>query len=622
MKKILAWLFLASFCVLSFAEGRDVSANIIESSASFVMTSPTTATYTVKKRVLVQDAKGEEAALVVIYNDYSMTLTSFSGYVLSAGKKQKLSMNSLTYTEYSSNLADDSKYYIYSPDARFPYELYYEYEVSFKKGIVTFPSFTPIVSAHTSLDSDATYSLTVPKGLEIEYNSCVKPIADKSSPKFDKYLWTFPKNEGYVEEDYMPEFRKYGSYLYACPATFTYGGIQGSQKNWSDFGSWMNSLQEGCVDLPDDFKAKVKDMTKDCTSDYQRVKCLYNYLADNTRYVSIQLGIGGLKSIPASRTLKTGYGDCKSLSTFLKAMLEAIGIQSECVIVNTDDKDILPGCSSISQMNHMMLCVPLKSDTLWVECTNPHIPLGYRHGDIAGHDVILVSDKGGKMVRVPEYNPDLRRETNSYNVTLSADGSASCKLEAKHYLDLSEPYYTFKSLPPEKQEIALTKYNKFRHTGFKVISVTNNFSELDHLEHVSLFCPEVTLCANMTAMNYAKVSGNRIFVPLNPMSQTISTSRSKRVNEICIYQTQTSIDSMKISIPVGYEVEATPSSVSLNSTFGCFNSTVTKDGQYLIIIQKLTVKMGDYPASSYDDFRSFGDAISKAYDSVLILKHS
>jgi len=620
MKKLIAGLFLAAFCALSFAEGRDVSANIIESRASFVMTSPTTATYTVKKRVLVQDAKGEEAALVVIYNDYSMTLTSFSGYLLSAGKKQKLSMSSLTYTEYSSNLADDSKYYIYSPDARFPYELYYEYVVSFKKGIVTFPSFKPIVSAHTSLASDATYSLTVPKGLEIEYNSCVKPVADKSSPKFDKYVWTFPKNEGYVEEDYMPEFRKYAAYLYACPATFTYGGIQGSQKDWSDFGSWLNALQEGCVDLPDDFKLKVKEMTKDCTTDYQRVRRLYEYLAENTRYVSIQLGIGGLKSIPASRTLKTGYGDCKSLSTFFKAMLEAIGISSECVVVSTQDKDILPGCSSISQMDHMMLCVPLKLDTLWVECTNPHMPLGYRHEYIAGHQVILISDKGGKMVRVPEYNPDLRKEIKSYDVRLAPDGSAKCILASKHYLDLSEPYYSFKSLSPEKQETALTKYNKFRHTDFKVASVTDNFSELDHIDKVSSFCPEVTINASLTAMNYAKVSGNRIFVPLNPLSQSITTSRSKRVNEICLSQTQTWIDSVKIQIPAGYDVEAMPSAVKLDSAFGNFQSTVSRNGLQILIVQTLLLKMGDYPASSYDDFRSFGDAISKAYDSVFILK--
>ena len=130
----------------------------------------------------------------------------------------------------------------------------------------------------------------------------------------------------------------------------------------------------------------------------------------------------------------------------------------------------------------------------------------------------------------------------------------------------------------------------------------------------------MTINASLNAMNYAKVSGNRIFVPLNPISQSISTSRSKRVNVICLSQTQTWIDSVKIQIPEGYDVEAMPSSVKMDSAFGYFRSSVSRNGQQILIVQTLLLKMGDYPASSYDDFRSFGDAISKAYDSVFILK--
>ena len=58
---------------------------------------------------------------------------------------------------------------------------------------------------------------------------------------------------------------------------------------------------------------------------------------------------------------------------------------------DTNRADFLPGYSGIGQMNHAMLCVPLpeKKDTLWLECTNPSVPLGYRHEDVAGHDVTV-----------------------------------------------------------------------------------------------------------------------------------------------------------------------------------------------------------------------------------------
>ena len=620
MKKFGISLAVLFFCFVLSAQGDKKDARIVGSSLSYEMTSSTTATITVRKSVIVTDAKGDDAAFVLIYNDYFTTLKSFSGHILSPGKKQKLSMSDLSYTEYSSNLADDSKFYHYRPAVQYPYELDYEYVVLIRKGIVSFPSFRALSTPNTSLDADATYSLFVPKGLEIGYNSSGVVAIDKSSPKYDKYVWTFRKNDGFVEEDNMPEFRESGSYLYACPLTFTYGGIQGSQKTWSDLGLWLNALQKGCCDLPDDFKEKVRAMTKDCNSDYERVKRLYDYMAANTRYVSIQLGIGGLKSIPASETLKTGYGDCKSLSTFLKAMLDAIGIRSECVIVNTDHKDILSGCSSISQMNHMMLCVPLASDTLWVECTNPRYPLGYRHESIAGHQVIIISGEGGKMTRVPEYDPALRRESNSYKVDLSSDGSARCSLEEDHFLNLSEPYYSFKSLSPEKQESALTRYDKFRHSDFRVISVSDNFAELDGRGKVSSFCPKVAICSSLTAMNYAKVFGDRIFVPVNPMSKAISTTSAARVNDIYLDQSWSAADSISLSIPEGYDVESLPPGVSLKSVFGDFTSTVSRRGNVLLIVQVLSMSKGNFPASSYDGFRSFAEAVSKSYDSKLVLK--
>jgi len=268
----------------------------------------------------------------------------------------------------------------------------------------------------------------------------------------------------------------------------------------------------------------------------------------------------------------------------------------------------------------MMLCVPLASDTLWVECTNPRYPLGYRHESIAGHQVIIISGEGGKMTRVPEYDPALRRESNSYKVDLSSDGSARCSLEEDHFLNLSEPYYSFKSLSPEKQESALTRYDKFRHSDFRVISVSDNFAELDGRGKVSSFCPKVAICSSLTAMNYAKVFGDRIFVPVNPMSKAISTTSAARVNDIYLDQSWSAADSISLSIPEGYDVESLPPGVSLKSVFGDFTSTVSRRGNVLLIVQVLSMSKGNFPASSYDGFRSFAEAVSKSYDSKLVLK--
>ena len=49
--------------------------------------------------------------------------------------------------------------------------------------------------------------------------------------------------------------------------------------------------------------------------------------------------------------------------------------------------------TSVGQLAHVILEVPLLGDTLWLECSPP--PAGYVHEDIAGHNAVEIGPKGG-----------------------------------------------------------------------------------------------------------------------------------------------------------------------------------------------------------------------------------
>ena len=72
-------------------------------------------------------------------------------------------------------------------------------------------------------------------------------------------------------------------------------------------------------------------MVKNATTDREKAAILYNYMQNNMRYVSIQLGIGGLRPFPASFVDDKKYGDCKALSNYLKSALDAVGVKSNIV---------------------------------------------------------------------------------------------------------------------------------------------------------------------------------------------------------------------------------------------------------------------------------------------------
>ena len=105
-------------------------------------------------------------------------------------------------------------------------------------------------------------------------------------------------------------------------------GNDGDLTSWKNFGNWYYNLCKGVVNLSDETKNTLKEMVKNAANDKEKMKIIYKYLQANFRYVSIQLGIGGYKPFDAAFVNQKKYGDCKALSNYMKACLDAIGINS------------------------------------------------------------------------------------------------------------------------------------------------------------------------------------------------------------------------------------------------------------------------------------------------------
>ena len=96
--------------------------------------------------------------------------------------------------------------------------------------------------------------------------------------------------------------------------------------NWQTYGAWQYQLLNGRDQIPPTLKEELqKADSQNCNTHLiEKIAAVYQYLASTTRYVSIQLGIGGLQPIAAADVHRTGFGDCKGLSNYMRAMLTVI----------------------------------------------------------------------------------------------------------------------------------------------------------------------------------------------------------------------------------------------------------------------------------------------------------
>lgn len=615
MKRALALISAAAAGILSAAaQTGEIDAIIEKYDVCFNMSSPESGVceYTVRTRV--NNADGASSALFAAYTDIFRELSSFSGEISAGGRVvKKLKAQDLSKVSASSGIADDAFLYVYSPSLKAPYVVEYRYKISCRRGISSFPTFIPLKRPDVLLMS-ASYNITAPAGTEISYSSPLTPV-HATAGKRESWLWTVDCCEGFADEDMRPGLLELVPYVYACPVNFSFAGIKGCQAGWKELGDWLYGLQKDTKDIPEALKTSLREMTADAGSDYEKVKLIYDYLRRTTRYVSVQLGIGGLKPAPASSVCKTGFGDCKALSNYMQSMLAAVGIESEYVIVNTDDRLLLPGYASIGQMNHAMLCVPMGRDSLWVECTNPSYPLGYRHDAIAGHEVVLVTAEGGKKVTVKDYPDSVCTRCEASEVKLNADGSAKLKARRSLRADYMESYIDFAARKADSRRKMLASPYQCLLDNVSLDGVSDNFDTFFTLDEV----PRIDVDFSADVPSYAKVTGDRLFVPLNNAGLKLYQSRSERVNDMDIDESMTNIDVIRIELPEGFTAEHVPEDVNLDSPFGQFVSTVSVADGEILVKQTLTMRRGRYPKSAYKDYAAFAKAVSKAYAGRIVL---
>ena len=545
--------------------------------------------------------------------DRNSALKSFAGTVRDAHGKviRKLKRSELKYSEYSSGLADDAGYYtleILSPSV--PYTVEVEYETACNDGILSFVPFLPVTSTATSLE-EATYSLSVPAGTPVGYKCCRIGEPEKRTEKgCDIYRWRLEQLPAVEAEEMMPGLIDLLPMVFAVPYDFRYGQTQGSMRDWRSFGAWQRELLEGRDALPDALRREVHALTDTLATPREKVRALYDYLGASTRYVSIQLGIGGLQPMPAAEVFRTKFGDCKALSNYLRAMLAECGIESDYAIIHLDRPRMFRDFASANQANHAILRVPLAADTLWLECTNTEVPFGYVHEGIAGHDAILITREGGVFTTLPRYADTLNRMVRHVELDVAPDGSVAGLVTERYEAVQYEGNMGFPKLDARARTTSLSRVLKIPTAAITQIACTEHKTPI----------PSIEIAYDFSAPLFVSFSGERGFVPLFPFREpTVPTAR-KRTNDFFRETGYYDTERITIRLPENMRIEALPRTESLDNLFGSCTLTLDTAENTITAECRIMKSSGSFPRGEFEAYKALLNACRKAYGASIVVK--
>lgn len=611
MRKLLAWLLATVWC--SAIQAANV---VVLDDSTFVEASLTDATITQRRVLMIPDKKRMDAANWVYVLDKSHKLKNFSAVFVDENGKvlRKFKKNDLQMTELSSSLADDSYtyYFEYTP-VSYPVTVTYEWTIESHDGNISYPSFCPIdeyeeevrhasYTIRCSADAPCRYKAVQCDVLKDKYT--IKKQDDGSIKVVFNQLPAV-KKEVYA----LPLYRQIPMVLFA-PDHFSYLGTQGQLDTWKNFGRWQYGLLEGRDELPEVMKRKVHELTDALPTKREKIARLYQYLYDNTRYVSIQLGIGGYQPVKASEVVTNGFGDCKGLSNYMVSLLREIGIPAIYAAISTTHAQLLSDFPNLNQLNHAIVAVPMEKDTLWLECTNARIPLGYVHDDIAGHDAVLITSDGGKVVRLPHYADTANVQKSEIKMTVAATGRVQMNCHVRKVNLQYENLLPLLQMDTKEQQKVLLSNIFFPGAQVTKLSVEEEKGKA-----------AVNTILEATSAGYANVTGKRIFAKVNPLKASYGnmSSDENRKNPVFIDFGYCDEEDILISLPDGYRIESMPIAKEITNQFATFKVTFKQENQSLHAHYRVVIHAGTYGANDFEEFVKTKNAIAQAYRQQIVL---
>lgn len=613
------------FCVMAlclaaaYAAAQDkVPDAVLEcSEACFKVSSPASATYKVHEKWQINNEGGRSAATFSVTTDSFSRLTSYGVSVTKDGKTTRVARKDFVNVATGGGFVDDSYTTYYSEDiVKPPFTMEIDYTVSYK-GFTFFPAFSPIQYYNQSV-REASLRLELPAGMQVAWSGNVEPVVTEG--KTDVWTWSVRDVPAIKKESMMPQLRDLIPMVQSHPVAFSFGGFEGVQDSWAHVGQWLEKVMEGSDNLGAESVAKVQQMTADCPDTVSKIKKLYDYLGQTTRYVDISLGIGGYRPASAQRVAQSGYGDCKALSNYMKNMLAAVGIKSYYCVVSTNKKTYPAKLHSVGLMNHAILCVPLaeNSDTLWLECTNTNVPLGYAHEDIAGHEVLLVDGADSRLARVKSYPESQRWKSTHYRAVIDGDGAIDLFVSARYNLDYSEVLPALKHLDKKSLDAFLSAGMDFVPQNIRLDRQEDNFG--DYAKDGADFIPTGALHYSMKGRAFARTQPGRMLVPVSPVATTISVQRTARVNPIRTRTVNVERDTVDIVLPRGYAVQTMPSDLQVSCPWAEYNVKYELQGNMVRrCVEVISTTKGTWPATEYQSWRQFAKAVRRDMESSIVL---
>jgi transglutaminase-like putative cysteine protease len=414
----------------------------------------------------------------------------------------------------------------------------------------------------------------------------------KQSPEYKQYTWEFRDIPAIIPEADMPPYSRIDPIILI--STFN---------SWQEVYDWWWGLAEDKIEADEAIKQKAVDLTAGKETALQKAEAIYNFCAEDIRYVAVEYGQAGHEPHKASDIFFNKYGDCKDQAILLISMLRQMGIQAYPVLIGTyDHLDLEEDFPSLN-FNHAIAAADLGEGLVFLDPTCSTCRLGNLPADDQERKVLVFTDSGYKIEATPVYPLEHNQVRRTLSIQINPDETIRSEREV----------YTF-GLYDAAQRLWL-KYSSDDAISESLKQAIQGISPAARLisyniENLDDLSKSLVLNYSFSGREYWSKSGNLRILPQLAGLDTSLIAKQLRRYPLELGLPSTSIIELDIRLPAGVKLRHLPDNFEQSSPWLDVSIEYDLKESHLYFKQIKQTKTRHIPLSQYPEFKNFIEKVS------------
>jgi len=385
-------------------------------------------------------------------------------------------------------------------------------------------------------------------------------------------------------------------------------------KTWDEVGTFYWGLAKDQLDVDDEVRKKVRELTKGLKDDAAKVKAIYRY-ATELRYVALEFGIEGIRPRRASQTMARGWGDCKDKAAVIVTMLREIGIPATMVLVRTQMRGGMESePASLAPFDHAIAYVP--SLDLYLDGTAEHTGSSELPAMDRDAFALQINEGKAKLVRLPQAPPEASSMKRQIEVTLAADGAAQLATDTT-VSGAFAPEWRMRYLAEGTRNDRLTRDLTGDFGPVELVAGKGAVEASDMNDEEQ----PVRVRAKVKASAFARKEGDTLSSPAGPVQNLAASlaSQSSRSLDLVVGPLSMREETWVIKLPSGMKATRVPLPLSMETPFGSFAVKVEEAAGKVTVKSTLVLKKARIATGEYQAWRAFCEAVARAFGQRVVV---